>query len=930
MKNKSDELNLLDKEDSDKYQIFMKIKDKISKGEKEFIFENGKVNKAGDNFIYQLEEETMFFFINSKIIFFKKEKSNAPKAYFIYDETSFKNALEKEKIENGILKRAENTQKEEKNPDSDNSNKSNSSDISINSLDVEDILKSSSNIIEESKSIKITKIFSDNNFNKRFKSSKISDLDFNFKYINEDFISNNIDYLESQNNWYKQLREFYRNNEKSYCFLFGPKGTGKTTTVLKYLNIEKIPRLYFPLKIMLRPDFSNKNWEKISFRETLYTFSDKDEMKLFSEYDMKKISGSSNIMEFIFSYIKFVIEFYSEKKIKKKKIFIVLDDYNEIYDHYNLIEQIIDYTNQNNDKICLCIAGQGKFINSKLYQYLSNKNYDFLGIYCNLLLNNENTKANQLLQLPKYYYKYNDLKSKSNNIKEKKHEDNHTKKEIVGQNLNNEINGNNNEEKKESDSEISDNNTGKITKNKFIKDVHDNNNIEKEVDKRVPKKQVNNNSTNKELNENNIKNEIIKEFKNNNLHSFLILSKYIGASINIEELKDVFILIPFEYLSIEIKKDNIRNIIMIKFFFNLEIYKIIFNESIKGLLKIDTLKNKKNLFKDESNGKDGIDFEDLIIEQFWNNTFDYIQFPENNKLIVTEIYELKNNIVVNKNLTISKPIIIKQTKFQGKFYDLLIIINKDDKRCAIFIQIGLDKTGIEINRYLSNLIKNENSYIRGIELFINDKINSLGFMLILDHDHQKDYLNNTNIKSKGVGYCINNNIDFLIYKEFNLYKNLEDTNPINSIEITDRTLLYSIENEQSYYNIELIKEKFIDICNDISLLEKDNTNDLNLTKKEKEYILQFIKSKYQKDYDELKFIINVCENQEGFNNFGIIDYKNFGQINIFINKNSKYFSYNNEVFLITKKGIKEIDKTIYKDDKYRWDLYFLKKKRKNT
>ena len=345
-------------------------------------------------------------------------------------------------------------------------------------------------------------------------------------------------------------------------------------------------------------------------------------------------------------------------------------------------------------------------------------------------------------------------------------------------------------------------------------------------------------------------------------------------------------------------------------------------------MKIDTLKNKKCLFKDESKGKDGIDFEDLIIEQIWNNTFDFIQFPENNKLIVREIYELKNNINVNKNITISKPIIIKQTNFKGKFYDLLIIINKDDKRCAIFIQIGLDKTGTDINNYFNNLIKNANRYMKGIELFINNKIHSLGFILIFDYDHQKDYLKNTNIRSKGVGYCINNNIDFLIYKDFNIYKDLEDTNPINSIEITNRTLLYSIENEESYNNIDIIKEKFIDICNDISLTEKENTNDLMLDKDEKENILQFIKSKYKKDYDELEFILNVSDNQEGFNNFGIIDYNNFGQINIFLNKNSKYFSYNNEVFRITKKGIKELDTT--NNDKYRWDLYFLKKKRKNT
>ena len=63
-----------------------------------------------------------------------------------------------------------------------------------------------------------------------------------------------------------------------------------------------------------------------------------------------------------------------------------------------------------------------------------------------------------------------------------------------------------------------------------------------------------------------------------------MLSKYINISINIEEIKDEFINIPFEYMEIEQKKD-INNKMLIKFNFTLEIYKKVFEDSIKGLLK---------------------------------------------------------------------------------------------------------------------------------------------------------------------------------------------------------------------------------------------------------------------------------------------------------------------------------------------------------
>ena len=75
-------------------------------------------------------------------------------------------------------------------------------------------------------------------------------------------------------------------------------------------------------------------------------------------------------------------------------------------------------------------------------------------------------------------------------------------------------------------------------------------------------------------------------------------------------------------------------------------------------------------------GKDGIEFEVLIIEQIWNNTLNYLIIPENNKIKIKEIYHLKDNNDVRTNLTPSKPIIIRQTIFKGKYYDILLIWSK--------------------------------------------------------------------------------------------------------------------------------------------------------------------------------------------------------------------------------------------------------------
>ncbi len=137
----------------------------------------------------------------------------------------------------------------------------------------------------------------------------------------------------------------------------------------------------------------------------------------------------------------------------------------------------------------------------------------------------------------------------------------------------------------------------------------------------------------------------------------------------------------------------------------MDIYKDVFFEEIKGLLKIENIKLLFILNQQEEKirGKNGIDFEDIIIEQFWNNTFNYIYFTDKNTIKIDSIYSLKDNEDKKYNIEYNKPIIIRQKLFISKYYDLLLILEKEQKNYGIFIQISINKRKIEIPTYYNNI-----------------------------------------------------------------------------------------------------------------------------------------------------------------------------------------------------------------------------------
>ena len=78
---------------------------------------------------------------------------------------------------------------------------------------------------------------------------------------------------------------------------------------------------------------------------------------------------------------------------------IVIDDYNkELYDQNNYLDKIINLAKKNKKRLLICIIGEGKYINKKQYQYFSNQDIDFSGLYWNLLIENDTYKQNGITE----------------------------------------------------------------------------------------------------------------------------------------------------------------------------------------------------------------------------------------------------------------------------------------------------------------------------------------------------------------------------------------------------------------------------------------------------------------------------------------------------------------------------------------------------
>ena len=840
----------IDKNENKKYLLFKEIKKKVDENS---ISPKDGISVVDDYYCYykNLNEADIFSKI-SKFITFINEKIGFKKKIFIHNQQSLEHALKEARIKNAIIINAE---KEKKNCDSQKELKyskdineqnainepeelkvpkdSNEKNIfqSSNDLKVEDILEEKHIAIKQDKALKINEIFSETKFNGRFKLGKVSELDFNFKKYKDFPINKDTDIDKSKINqvFLQELKTFYNKKGTNFeLIIMGPRGVGKSINILIYLNLFKVPRLYFPIKKMI--ELKNRKWKKIALNETNYIFNSLNEMEDFKKYS-NNIPGDKDLIQFIYRYIEYILKFYRERKLNKK-ILIVLDDYDDSLDSFNSILNIEDLVYKNNNKILLCVLGHCPYIYKKYYNYLLDAKQKYMSTLLDLTFKEEE----DLLKLPLYNCRYNNNK---------------------------------------------------------VKDI---NTFRKEI-----------------------KDEIIDDFKRLELKNFFCLSKYLNIFINIENLKRDFEYFPFEFLNLERNKNSV------KISFKLQIYKEVFQESIKGLLKIDNIRSNFNLNKnDEDNQKDGVQFEEIIVEQLWNNSLKLYEYPEKNRIRVNDIFSIKSYNSEIYQIEEGKNVIIRQTQFTGKYYDLLLIIYHKGKAYGIFVQIGLNKTRKEIEEYYNNLVKKYDDYKKGIKNLVNINIDEIGFLLIFDYERQA-FINKKGSKTQGIGYCDKNKIAYLIYKDFQLYDNLDSQVPITSINI-ENTLVFD---EIKIPALDIFKNNYMDLCE--SMISENNTPCISIEEEEKKKIIKYINKKYESDFDELRYIKNIDET-EGFINFGFFC-DDFEQVNIIKPKvnDSKYISYKKEILKINKsnklESVKEAEINKIKNYNFKYDLCLLAKKR---
>jgi len=193
----------------------------------------------------------------------------------------------------------------------------------------------------------------------------------------------------------------------SELLIVGPRGVGKTMTILKTLNILKIPRLYFPIKKLM--NFGSRKWKKILLYEAIYILNNEKDMEEFKSY-IEIHSDGHDLIKLIFDYIKLIINFYEMKKIKKK-ILIVLDEYENTIDYSNNILEITDYVHKNANKLLLCVLGECSYVYKKYYNYILDNNQNYRVTYWDI----SKKDKTDYLKLPLFYYKYIESQSKSQN-----------------------------------------------------------------------------------------------------------------------------------------------------------------------------------------------------------------------------------------------------------------------------------------------------------------------------------------------------------------------------------------------------------------------------------------------------------------------------------------------------------------------------------
>ena len=391
--------------------------------------ENNKENN-NNNSVVELntdEENNMLIQNEARIINLIDEKQNIIYIHFIHNVDYLEKVLVLRNFESYYM-RPEEYKKQINNSESAknlNDLEESSSD-SIVSLDDLTAIFSAESILSIYK-YNVAPILCEKNFNQKYSKSQnlLKDLSnnakFYFKDINKKFI-----WFKEYINMVKEIYDFAHKKSSVVMYLFGPKGSSKSTFLLysKYLLLGcRIKYLYLDINCLKSKSIIDR--KRIISHELLYFFKDINEMK---EVEKNKIFHDINYLKgkFLF-YIYNLLKNLFEVKLEKndRKIIIIDNIYDEKCNSKEGIKAIIHLIEKYKSDVKLILCGNGQFFNKKfieLYEknsFQTNGDYEnayFLSIDKKIISNN----INQSKEFLKYSLKFNYLYENQDTMEELK------------------------------------------------------------------------------------------------------------------------------------------------------------------------------------------------------------------------------------------------------------------------------------------------------------------------------------------------------------------------------------------------------------------------------------------------------------------------------------------------------------------------------
>ena len=235
----------------------------------------------------------------------------------------------------------------------------------------------------------------------------LKDLNNNSKYYYGKYKECSFQIINNYENADMNLSQFQFSQQSKILYLYGPKGSSKTTLLLYMINnyrICKTKTIYFNHNYLKKKNFLEV--KKRIYHELLYFCKDIEEMEQFKAKKIfSKTENSDKIMKIISVVLSNLFEIIGEEREYRR--LVIIDNINDMdEDDINYLNNIIQLFDKKKIFFKLIICGNGSYFNQKFIEFYIKKN---------VLSINSNFAKNQL---PEFFYLYNADKDEIKNIKE--------------------------------------------------------------------------------------------------------------------------------------------------------------------------------------------------------------------------------------------------------------------------------------------------------------------------------------------------------------------------------------------------------------------------------------------------------------------------------------------------------------------------------